>query len=115
MELLTNEIRQALLANGLRLEDEPDLDPIPLVKLFTPDAGCTWLIAWAQEEGDDLILWGLCDLGLGYPELGPVLYSELLSVRGHRGLPVERDLSFQTQRLISSLACEAMRLGAIRA
>lgn len=115
MELLTDEIRQALLANGARLEVEPDLDPHPLVKLFTPDAGCTWLIAWAEEEGGELILWGLCDLGLGYPELGPVLYSELLSVRGRLGLPVERDLFFETDRPISRLASEARRLGAIRA
>ena len=49
MELLTSQIRNRLLANGaLRRQmqdagkDEPNF--IPVVKLFTPDAGCTWLL-----------------------------------------------------------------------
>jgi hypothetical protein len=46
MKLLTQSIRERLLANGRqRLEadeagdDEPDF--VPVVKLFTPDAACT--------------------------------------------------------------------------
>ena len=38
---------------------------------------------------------GLCDLGLGYPELGHVRLTELVEVRGALRLPVERDLYFR--------------------
>ena len=46
-KLLTAEIRERLLANGrLRLEfqmsGESEPDFLPVVKLFTPDANCTW-------------------------------------------------------------------------
>ena len=40
---------------------------------------------------------GLCDLGMGYPELGYVSIEEISGVRGPLGLPVERDLHFDPQ------------------
>jgi hypothetical protein len=95
MKLLTADIRKKLLRNGHpRLqrqqagEDEPDFSPV--VKLFTPDAGCTEL----DPDNPD-IAFGLCDLGLGCPELGSVSLSELQSVRGRLNLPVERELYFR--------------------
>lgn len=115
MDMITAEIRQSLLDNGARLVREPDFDPRPVVKLFTPDAACTWLIGWAEADGKDLILWGLCDLGLGYPELGPVLLSELLEVRGHLNLRVERDISFCASKTLSDYCAEAITSGAIQA
>src|ERR1700685_2044099 len=45
----------------------PDIDFKPVVKLFTPDAQCTWLLT---ELGNDDIAYGLCDLGMGFPEIG---------------------------------------------
>ena len=115
VELLTPDLRTDLLARGAAALDDSHFDPHPLVKYFTPDAGATWLISWAESDGDDLILWGLCDLGLGYPEIGPVRLSELLTVRGHLRLPVERDLCFVGSRPLSAYARDATRLGAIRA
>lgn len=114
MELVTPEITQMLLENGARLVRKPDFDPCPVVKFFTPDAACTWLIAWAEADGQDLMLWGLCDLGLGYPELGPVLLSELLAVRGHLGLGVERDPIFCARKPLSDYCAQAIIAGAIR-
>lgn len=114
MELVTPEITQMLLENGARLVREPDFDPCPVVKFFTPDAAGTWLIVWAEADGQDLMLWGLCDLGLGYPELGPVLLSELLAVRGHLGLGVERDPSFCARKPLSDYCAQAIIAGAIR-
>ena len=55
--------------------------PIPVVKLFIPDAGATWLLTELDPKGPDLAF-GLCDLGVGYPELGYVRLSEILEVRG---------------------------------
>lgn len=119
MKLLTHELRDRLLRNGrLRQhfqEDgraEPDF--IPVVKLFTPDAGCTWLLTEADPDNPD-VCFGLCDLGMGFPELGSVSVAELESVRGKLGLPVERDLHFSPTKTISAYAEEARREGGIRA
>ena len=46
------------------------------------------------DPEDPDIAFGLCDLGMGCPELGSVSLSELESVRGKLGLPIERDLHF---------------------
>ena len=89
MNLFTKEQFDKLLDNG-RTRDQ---DHSPVVKLFTPDANCTWLFSEIDPEESD-IAFGLCDLGFGCPELGCVSIAELLSVRGKLGLPVERDLSF---------------------
>jgi len=98
MKLLTAELRGRLIANGRirrRLDEEGEADPdfIPVVKLFTPDAACTWLLTELDPEDPD-IAFGLCDLGMGCPELGSVFVPELESVRGRLGLPIERDLYF---------------------
>ncbi len=65
--LLTVSDRVQLLVNALN-----DRDHFPVVKLFTPDAAATWLISEADPDDPDR-LFGLCDLGLGYPELGYAL------------------------------------------
>jgi hypothetical protein len=87
MHLLTKPIHAELLRRG-KLESVMDLPPV--VKFFTPDAACTWLIASMLDDGDTLF--GLCDLGVGFPELGTVSLSELKTVRGRLRIPVERDL-----------------------
>ena len=43
-KLITDEQRAQLLANGRQSLDNDDFDPPPVVKLFTPDAGATWLL-----------------------------------------------------------------------
>lgn len=118
MQLLTKTIRERLLANGkLRLalteegRDEPDF--LPVVKLFTPDGACTWLLTELDPDDPD-IAFGLCDLGMGFPELGSVSLTELASVRGRLGLPVERDLHFSPAKTISAYAEEARVHGAIQ-
>jgi hypothetical protein len=120
MKLLTEDIRERLLANGRANRDENGwpleeaIDHKPVVKLFTPDAGCTWLLTELDPEEPD-IAFGLCDLGMGCPELGTVSVSELESVRGRLGLPIERDLWFEADKTLSAYAEEASKHGAIRA
>jgi len=118
MELLTPEIRERLLANGrLRLQFQTngaaELDFLPVVKLFTPDAGCTWLLTELDPEEPD-IAFGLSDLGMGCPELGSVRISEIESIRGRIGLPVERDRFFTATKTLSAYAAEASNAGRIR-
>ena len=118
MELLTDELKEQLIANGrqqaaVRGTDE-EIDFFPVVKLFTPDAGATWLLTEIDPDETDLAF-GLCDLGLGFPELGPVSLTELAAVRGRLGLPVERDLHFVARKTLSAYASEASEAGHIRA
>jgi hypothetical protein len=56
---------------------------------------------------------GLCDLGLGLPELGYVCMRELREIRGPLGLPIERDLHFEADKPISAYADEARTHGRI--
>lgn len=106
MNLITEAQRMQLLVNGQQSLDNDDFDPRPVVKLFTPDAGATWLLTEIDPNDHDHAF-GLCDLGQGFPELGYVSLAELQSVRGPLGLPVERDLHFAATQPISAYACEA--------
>lgn len=112
--IITAEQRVQMLANGARSAAGEDIDPFPVVKLFTPDAGATWLLTELDPETPD-IAFGLCDLGLGFPELGSVSLSEITSVRGPMGLPVERDLHFKADRPLSRYADDARGAGGVRA
>ena len=116
MELLTPELRQLLVDNynanlERRNRGRDELDFLPVVKLFTPDAGATWLLTELEPEEERAF--GLCDLGIGCPELGYVWMVELRGARGALGLPVERDLYFQANRPLSDYASEAYSMGRI--
>jgi hypothetical protein len=84
---LTEAQRLALAANGLRAARDDGFDPD---RAF-----------------------GLCDLGLGCPELGYVSLSELAGVRGRLGLPVECDRHFRAGRPLSAYAAEAQAVGRV--
>jgi len=116
MKLLTAQITKQLLRNG-ELQDrlagtdsEPDF--LPVVKLFTPDANCTWLLT-ELDPADLDTAFGLCDLGMGFPELGRVSIAELEAVKGQLGLPVERDRHFTASHTISVYADAARNAGRI--
>ncbi len=92
MALFTKAQEAQLLKNGADTREEKDYPPV--VKLFTPDAQATWLLSEIDPEEPDRAF-GLCDLGHGFPELGYVSLTELRALRGHIGLPVERDVRFE--------------------
>jgi hypothetical protein len=115
MTLFTKTQTEQLIANCqaqiVRMDNaQPDIDFKPVVKLFTPDAQCTWLLT---ELGLDDIAFGLCDLGMGTPELGFVSMQEIRDLRGPLGLPIERDMHFEANRTISAYANEARAQGRI--
>jgi len=114
MNLITEELRAQLLANGRRSREDENFDPMPVVKLFTADAGATWLLTEIDPDDHDHAF-GLCDLGQGFPELGYLSLAELQAVRGRLGLPVERDLHFKATMAISAYAREARLAGRIMA
>ena len=111
-KLINDEQRAQLLANGRQSLDDDGFDPVPVVKLFTPDAGATWLLTEIDPD-DHSRAFGLCDLGQGFPELGYVSLDELATVRGRLGLCVERDLHFKAAKPISAYAREARLAGRI--
>lgn len=115
MKLLTKEIKKKLIANRKatqKLEDEGadltyanNVSHKPVVKFFG-GSSCTWLIT---EMYDEDTLFGLCDLGLGYPELGYVSLKELESLKFPPfGLGVERDLYFTASKTLGEYHNEAI-------
>ena len=111
MKLITNEQRDRMLEQGrANAERAGGIDFLPVIKLFTPDAGATWLLTELDPENPDLAF-GLCDLG--HPELGWVSLAELAAVRGPLGLPVERDQHFSAEYPISVYAAAARHAGTI--
>ncbi len=85
MKLITKEIEAKLAKNV----SDATIDK-PYLKLFDPTGSATWLIT--EYDKTTQMLYGLCDLGMGFPELGYVSLDEIKSVKGHFGLGIERDM-----------------------
>ncbi len=101
-----------LLANGAARAFGQDIDPLPVVRLFTSDAHATWLLA-ALDPADGDTAWGLIDLGIGMPELGTVKLSDLSAIVGPRRQPVLRDLYFRAWQPLSEYARLAQLDGSV--
>ena len=110
--LVTDEQRAALLVNGRLAAADEQHDPLPVVRLFTPDAHATWLLA-ALDPADGDTAYGLIDLGISMPELGHVKLSDLASIVGPRQQPVMRDRYFQAVRPLSEYLLLAQENGSI--
>jgi hypothetical protein len=85
-QLITEDERRQLLAHGQARAAGQAIDPLPVVRLFTPDAHATWLLA-ALDPADGDTAYGLIDLGIGMPELGHVKLSDLASIVGPASCP----------------------------
>ncbi len=107
MILLTDDLRERLLANGL----ERGADHVPVVKFFNPLGKGVWLATELDADGDTLF--GLADLG--YPELGSFSLEELVSIVLPFGMGIERDILFTGDFPISVWAEAAREAGSIRA
>lgn len=115
--LLTAEQRARLLKNGRdnaeRIDDDGDTHAFwPVVKLFCPWGAATWLLSELDPAAPD-IAFGLCDLGMGSPELGSVRLSEIAAIRGPGGLTIERDQHFKPTKSLTAYAAEARLAGRI--
>mgnify|MGYP003655230145 CR=1 FL=1 len=110
MMMITRELQSRLLANGA----DPDRDHAPVVKFFAPWGGATWLLSEMDPANQDFVF-GLCDLGLGYPELGWASLSEIYAVRGPFELSVERDIHFTPDAAMAAYARDARAAGYIAA
>jgi len=90
MELFTEAQFEQLIKNGR--DRNPNKDQIPVVKLFMSFTACSWLISELDPEDPD-IAFGLCDLGMGFPEIGYVSISELIEAQDLLRF-LERDMFF---------------------
>ena len=96
-----NAIRQGLLPDdikaqlpGLYEKEDLGLAALARVKFFTPDSNWTW---YASEFDGEDIFFGLV---IGHvAELGYFSLTELATIRGPLGLPIERDLHFNPKPL----------------
>jgi Protein of unknown function (DUF2958) len=116
MKLLTEAQRAQLIDNGRRqaaVKGTADqLDLWPVVKLFNPCGAAIWLLTELDPD-DATVAWGLCDLGMGFPEVGTLSLEELAAYRGPFGLGIERDLHFKARAPISAYIKAASKAGII--
>ena len=119
MKLITKEQEKKLLKNWSREPSESK----PVLKLFSPAGAATWLIHSMDPEEKDH-LFGLCDLGMGFPELGNVSLSELQEVKipvrvrinnkvMEHHMSIERYIHFNPQATLSVYAEAARNTGRI--
>lgn len=115
MLLFTKSIRDQLLENGRKQQPvkgtAKEIDFHPVVKLFFPASAATWLLTELHPDDPDSAF-GLCDLGVGFPELGYVSISEIESIQVG-GLKIERDLYFKPTMPLSQYAALAQQHGRI--
>ena len=110
--LITEDERRQLLAHGQARGAGRVIDPLPVVRLFTPDAHATWLLA-ALDPADGDTAWGVMDVGIGMPELGEIKLSDLASIVGPNKRPVMRDQYFKAVRPLSEYLRLAQENGSI--
>lgn len=113
MLIFTKDILRKLAANGAASAIK-EQDHKPVIKVFNPCGGATWLLSESYPNDPD-VLFGLCDLGQGCAELGTVLRSELETVTGRLGLHMERDKFFVATKTLTEYAAEAAKAGRITA
>lgn len=101
MKLLPKEIRKKL--PPLYSQDGRGGKAVVYVKYFTPSSSWTWLATEGEPVLDDSgneVDYRFFGLVFGHErEFGYFLLSELKSVQGPMGLPVERDLWFKPKTL----------------
>lgn len=110
MQLITTQLEEVLTRNAAATLEayatgaEPPQHK-PALKVFDPSGAATWLLTELDKETG--LLFGLCDLGMGSPELGYVSLAELKSYRGPFGLGLERDRHFTPNKTLTEYADQA--------
>ncbi len=91
-DLIPDKLLKTLPEFG-KTDDERD--PIARIRFFDPTGFMTWFVI--EYDPRDKIAYGwVCG---HYHEFGTFSMTELMAVRGHLNLPIERDLHFKPCRL----------------
>lgn len=99
-KLLQNDLAQRPV-RGTRQE----IDHVPVCLLALPFSDCFWLLSEIDND-DENVAFGLCDLGLGFPELGSVWLPELNGLN-MGPLSVQQVTAFVTTKPLSWWTREA--------
>lgn len=115
MKLLTADQVRCLVNNGnwnriRRCQERPVDDFVPVVKLFCSWSPATWLLTEINPHDGD-VAYGLCDLGVGLPEVGRVRLSLLKAMRSTQGAGIERDRYFRPVMTLAGYAEKSRRHG----
>ena len=115
MSLIPEHLRRELTVNWELMIVAPEAevcpDLFPEVRLFTPNKNAVWLLT--ELNPDTNVAFGLCDLGLGTPELGYVDLDELKLLAAIEGFEIEVDLEFDTTHRLSEWAERAKIAGRV--
>ena len=111
-QLMTEDERKQLLEHGRVRAAGRAIDPLPVARLFTPDAHATWLLV-SLDPADGDTAHGLIDLGISMPELGEIKLSDLASIVGPRQQPEVRDRYFRAVRPLSEYLRLAQENGSV--
>ena len=106
MKLITKDIKR-LCASNLK---KPEEARRPYLKLFNAFGQGTWLISEINEDGT---MFGLCDLGMGCPELGYVALSEMTEMRMGSVPMIERDQYWAPEKTLMQYYEDARVAGGI--
>lgn len=98
MELLPEDLRKTL--PKIYAQENRD-DPFVYAKFFFPAGNWTWFVTEGEREGDDFLFFGYVIGFVG--EWGYFSLRELEEVR-IKGLSVERDLYFKSDKFSACLA-----------
>ena len=82
-------------------------DPQPVVHLYLPGSSHQWLLTEIHTEDD--VAFGLCDLGMGFPELGYVDLREVLATAWSVDIEPRCNLAFRPVAPLSVYAEQARR------
>jgi Protein of unknown function (DUF2958) len=112
VNLLTRKLRNRLIENGLfndarRKRGERPVDLLPVVKLYFPWSGAMFLLTEIDPQDDDRAF-GLCDFGLGSPQLGSLRLHEIMLFDAPGKQHVERDRHFKPAKSLGAYAAEAL-------
>lgn len=96
MELFTKELLDHL--PKFQTTEQQDMEEVPVyVKFFTPDSNWTWYVTEGEQQGEEIVFFGLVD---GFErEWGYFALSELTDLKGPLGMPIERDLHFTNKKI----------------
>lgn len=99
MKILTAAILKALPAIGTTSNMRAEAIKVPL-KVFNPGGSQSWFITEYDPKSGEAFGYVT---GMGNDELGYIDMNELLTVRGHFGLPMERDSSWDPKTTLAAV------------
>lgn len=114
---LYNETELALLqSNHDTNEEARDFDGNtvnfqPVVKWFDQCSNATWLIS--EVDPDEVLAFGLCDLGMGFPEMGSVSIEEITSIQIYGKPRIVKDKHWRATQGLTQYANDARLAGCI--